>query len=64
LVPEGQSGGHKRGNYFYIYIYRKDFYKMKQIKLGKNISSMMGIQVYSNEGPNPLQRGIITKVHK
>jgi hypothetical protein len=30
---------------------------MKQIKLGKNISSMMGIQVYSNEGPNPLQRG-------
>jgi hypothetical protein len=25
---------------------------------------MMGIQVYSNEGPNSLQRGIITKVQK
>jgi hypothetical protein len=28
-----------------------------EIKLGKNISCMMGIQVYSNEGSNPLQRG-------
>jgi hypothetical protein len=27
------------------------------IKLGKDISCMMGIQVYSNEGPSPLQRG-------
>jgi hypothetical protein len=27
------------------------------IKLGTNISGMMGIQVYSNEGPSPLQRG-------
>jgi hypothetical protein len=27
------------------------------IKLGTNISCMMGIQVYSNEGPSPLQRG-------
>jgi hypothetical protein len=27
------------------------------IKLGTKISCMMGIQVYSNEGPSPLQRG-------
>jgi hypothetical protein len=27
------------------------------IKLGTNISCMMGIQVYSNEVPSPLQRG-------
>jgi hypothetical protein len=27
------------------------------IKLGTDISCMMGIQVYSNEGPSPLQRG-------
>jgi hypothetical protein len=32
------------------------------IKLGTNISCMMGIQVYSNEGPSPFQWGIITKV--
>jgi hypothetical protein len=27
------------------------------IKLGTDISFMMGIQVYSNEGQSPLQRG-------
>jgi hypothetical protein len=27
------------------------------IKLGTNHSCMRGIQVYSNEGPSPLQRG-------
>jgi hypothetical protein len=27
------------------------------IKLGTNISCMMGIQIYSSEGPSPLQRG-------
>jgi hypothetical protein len=27
------------------------------IKFGTNMSCMMGIQVYSNEGPSPLQRG-------
>jgi hypothetical protein len=27
------------------------------IKLGTNISCMMGIQVHSNEGPSPFQRG-------
>jgi hypothetical protein len=31
------------------------------IKLCTNISCMMGIQVYSNEGLSPLQREIITK---
>jgi hypothetical protein len=25
---------------------------------------MKGIQVYSNEGPNPLQKGVITRVQK
>jgi hypothetical protein len=34
------------------------------IKLGTNISCMMGIQVYSNEHPSPFQREIITKVQK
>jgi hypothetical protein len=34
------------------------------IKLGTNYSCMKGIQVYSNEGPSPLQRGITTKVPK
>jgi hypothetical protein len=33
-------------------------------KLCTKISFMMGIQVYSNEGPSPLQRGKITKVQK
>jgi hypothetical protein len=33
-------------------------------KFGTNISCLMGIQVYSNKGPSPLQRGIITKVQK
>jgi hypothetical protein len=58
MVPEGQGGGHKRGNYLYI---GKNLLKWNiwpiSIKLGTNISCMMGIQVYSNEGPSPLQRG-------
>jgi hypothetical protein len=34
------------------------------IKLGTDISCMMGIQVFSNESQSPLQRGKITKVQK
>jgi hypothetical protein len=51
MVPEDQSVEHKRGNYVYISILEIS------IKLGTNISCMMGIQVYSNEGPSPLQSG-------
>jgi hypothetical protein len=45
-------------------VYWKESLKMKHlamhaisIKLGTNHSWMNGIQVYSNEGPNHLQRG-------
>jgi hypothetical protein len=61
MVPDGQGRGHKRGNYFYICILERIILKWNifpiSIKLGTNISCMMGIQVYSNEGPSPLQRG-------
>jgi hypothetical protein len=56
MVPEGQFGGNKRGNYFYICILERNIWWIS-IKLGTNISSMMGIEVYSNEGPSRLQRG-------
>jgi hypothetical protein len=58
MVPEGQGGGDKMGSIFYICILLK---WPISIKLGTNISRMMG---NSNEGPNPLQRGIITKMQK
>jgi hypothetical protein len=51
----------------YVYIGKKIFSRTSRpiaIKLGTDISCMMGIQVYSNEGSSPLQRGIITKVQK
>jgi hypothetical protein len=34
------------------------------IKLGTNTSCMMGVQIYSNEGPSPLQKGNIYKSEK
>jgi hypothetical protein len=55
MVPEGQGGGHKRGNYFHICILERLYWPIS-IKLGTNISCMMGNQVYSYEGPSPLQR--------
>jgi hypothetical protein len=51
----------------FTFVYWKESFKMKHLanfKFGTNISCMMGIQIYSNEGPNPLQRGIITKRKK
>jgi hypothetical protein len=60
MVPGGNGGGHKGGNYFYTCILERILLKWNNwpisIKLGTNISCMMGIQVYSNEGPRPLQR--------
>jgi hypothetical protein len=44
----------------YVYIEKKIFSRTSRpiaIKLITNISCMMGIQIYSNEGPSPLQRG-------
>jgi hypothetical protein len=53
--------GDTRRETIFTFAYWKEFFKMKifpiSIKLGPNISCMMGIQVYSNEGRNPLQRG-------
>jgi hypothetical protein len=44
----------------YVYIEKKILSSRTSrpisIKLGTNISCMMGIQVYSNEGQSPLQR--------
>jgi hypothetical protein len=58
MVPEGQDGGHKREDFFSICILERiliwNIWPVS-IKLGTNISCMMGI--YSNEGPSPLQRG-------
>jgi hypothetical protein len=34
----------------------------KSIKLGKNYPLVKRIKVYSNKGPDPLQRGIITEM--
>jgi hypothetical protein len=42
---------------------KRNIYRIS-IKLGTNISCMMGIQVYSDEGPNPLQRGYHQKSAK
>jgi hypothetical protein len=44
-----------RGNYFHICILERIFWPIS-IKLETDISCMMGIHVYSNEGPSPLQR--------
>jgi hypothetical protein len=66
MVPKGQGWGHKRGNYFYICILERIFQneniRLIAIKLGSNISCMIEIQIYSNEGSCPLQRGVITKI--
>jgi hypothetical protein len=62
MVPDGQGWGHKRGNCFYIcileriLILRLNIWPIS-IKLGANISYVMGTQVYSNVGPSPLKRG-------
>jgi hypothetical protein len=61
----GVGRGHSRETIFtYVYIEKIIFFSRTSrpiaIKLGTNISCMVGIQVYSNEG----QRGIITKVQK
>jgi hypothetical protein len=53
--------GDTRSETIFTFVYWKESLKMKHlanfIKLGTNISCMMGIQVYSNEGPSPLPRG-------
>jgi hypothetical protein len=49
MVPKGQGGGHKRGNYFYIICILERIIWPISIKLGTNISCLMGIQVYSND---------------
>jgi hypothetical protein len=50
--------GNTRGETIFTSVYWKESFKMPiSIKLGANISCMMGIQVYSNEGPSPLQKG-------
>jgi hypothetical protein len=65
MVPEGEGGGHKRENYFYICILERIFYNETSGQFQTWYKHLlMGIQVYSNVGPNPLQRGIITKVQK
>jgi hypothetical protein len=53
----------------YVYIKKKPSPEpagqlQSNLAVGTNISCMIGIQVYSNEGPSPPQRGIITKVKK
>jgi hypothetical protein len=51
--------GDTRGETIFTFVHWKESFKMKHLtnfKLGTNISCMMGIQVYSNEGPSPLQR--------
>jgi hypothetical protein len=64
----GVGRGHNRENHIHWCLYWKKIFSRTSrpiaIKLGTNISCMMRIQVYSNEGPSPLQRGIITKVQK
>jgi hypothetical protein len=62
MVPVGEVGGQKTGNYFYKILYiGNNLLKWNawpiSIKLATNISCMMGIKIYSNEGPSPLQRG-------
>jgi hypothetical protein len=52
--------GDTRGETIFTFVYWKESFKMNNwpisVKLGTNISCMMGIQVYSNEGPRSLQR--------
>jgi hypothetical protein len=66
MVLEDQGGGQEGRQFLHVYIEKKNLLKQNiwpiSIKLGTNIFCMMGIQVYTNKGPNPLQRGIITKV--
>jgi hypothetical protein len=64
MVTEGQVGGHKRGNYFYIKFCILEIINLLKwntwpisIKLGTMISYIMGLKIDSNEGPSPLQRG-------
>jgi hypothetical protein len=69
VVLKGQGGGHKRGNYFFLHLYiGKNLLKRNilqiSIKLGTNISCLMGIQVYSNKVQVLFKEGIITKVQK
>jgi hypothetical protein len=52
MVTEFQVWGHKEGKLFlHLYIGKKPI----SIKLGTNISCIMGIQIYLNEGPSSLQ---------
>jgi hypothetical protein len=62
LWSPGVGGEHDRGSNFYMCILEKIFcietsgqYSIS-IKLGTNHFCMKGTQVYSNEGPNSLQR--------
>jgi hypothetical protein len=53
--------GDTRGETIFTFVYWKESFKIIilpiSIKLGRNISCMMEIKVYSDEGPSPLQMG-------
>jgi hypothetical protein len=57
-----------RRDTLFTFVYWEESFKMKHLanfnETCTNIFCMMGIQVYSNESPNHIQRGIITKVQK
>jgi hypothetical protein len=56
MVPEGQGWGHKKGNVIGKNLLKWNIFPIS-IKLGTNISCMIGIEFFSNEGSSPLQRG-------
>jgi hypothetical protein len=53
--------GDTRWGTIFTFVYWKESFKKKHqansIKLGTSISSMIGIQIYSNEGSSHLLRG-------
>jgi hypothetical protein len=68
MVPGGWEGPEYGKTFLHVFILKKKIFsrtsRLISIKLSTNHSCMKGIQVYSNVGPSPLQRGIITKVLK
>jgi hypothetical protein len=60
--------GDTRGESIFAFVYWKESFKMKHLANFNQTKNkhffMMLIQVYSNKGPNPLQRGVITKMQK
>jgi hypothetical protein len=65
MVPR-VGRGHKRENNFYMCILELESFKMKHLANFYQTwyKPFKGIQVYSNEEPSPLQRGIINKSAK